>query len=324
MTQISYSKPNRVFNLKEKFLRTSERASIVVTVAGTVLAGLSQQVAFACVPMSMSLIIMSRNNGRRYEQEQKMLLSRRDIIVEQIDNLSRDIDKLRKTQVETANDRYLTKTHLTPIINKLHQVQRQQKAIELGAIANLTQTVTSLQQNISQLQESKVEPQNVSKVTENRVAVFIDASNIYHVGKELEIPVNYSKLRTLLKGNSKSFQAYFYTGINSSNQREKLFLSNICSLGYKIISKEIIRQPDGVKANLDVELALDMHHKALNDEYDTAVLVSGDGDFIDVVKRLKGLGKRVEVVSFRARTNKELIKVADSYLDLSEISDEIQ
>lgn len=72
---------------------------------------------------------------------------------------------------------------------------------------------------------------------------------------------------------------------------------NICSLDYKIISKEIIRQPNGVKANLDVELALDMHHIALNDEYDTAILGSGDGDFIDVVKRLKELGKRVEVVS---------------------------
>lgn len=323
MTQISYSKPNRVFNLKEKFRSTSERASIVVTVAGTVLAGLSQQVAFACVPMSVSLILMSRNNGRRYEQE-RMLMSRRDIIVKQIDNLSKDIEKLKQAQVVTANDRYLTKTHLTPIINKLHQVQRQQKAIELGAIANLTQTITALQQDISQLQKSKVEPQNVSKVTENRVAVFIDASNIYHVGKELGISINYSKLRALLKGKSKLFQAYFYTGVNSSNQKEKQFLSNICSIGYKIISKEIIRQPDGVKANLDVELALDMHHRALNDQYDTAILVSGDGDFIDVVKRLKGLGKRVEVVSFRARTNKELIKVADAYVDLSEIPDEIQ
>ncbi len=99
---------------------------------------------------------------------------------------------------------------------------------------------------------------------------------------------------------------------------------NICSLDYKIISKEIIRQPNGVKANLDVELALDIHHKALNNEYDTAILGSGDGDLIDVVKRLKELGKRVEVVSFRARINKKLIKVADSYLDLCEVPDKIQ
>ncbi|OKH31490.1 hypothetical protein NIES2101_41495, partial [Calothrix sp. HK-06] len=81
-----------------------------------------------------------------------MLLSRREVVVnvqkldtlkQQIYNLSKDIDKLKHIQVATENDRYLTKTHLTPIINKLHQLQRQQKAIELGAIANLTQTVTS-------------------------------------------------------------------------------------------------------------------------------------------------------------------------------------
>jgi uncharacterized LabA/DUF88 family protein len=334
MTQVSYSKPRIASNFKENFLRTSERASIVVSVAGTILAGLSQQVAFACVPMSMSLIIMSRNNGRRYEQEQKILMSRKDTIVnvqqavhplkQQIDNLSIDINKLKQTQIGTVNNRYLTKTHLTPIINKLHQVQRQHKAIELGAIANLTQTVSTLQQELSQLQKNTVEPVSILKVTDNRVAVFIDASNIYHVGKELDINVNYKKLRALLKGESKSFQGYFYTGVNSANQKEKQFLSNICSLGYKIIGKEIIRQPDGIKANLDVELALDMHHKALNNEYDTAILVSGDGDFIDVVKRLQELGKRVEVVSFRKRTNKELIKVADAYLDLTEISHEIQ
>jgi hypothetical protein len=64
-----------------------------------------------------------------------------------------------------------------------------------------------------------------------------------------------NKLCALLKGKSKLFQTYFYTGVNCSNQKEKQFLSNICSIGYKIISKEIIRQPDGVKANLDVELA---------------------------------------------------------------------
>ena len=65
-------------------------------VAGTVLAGLSQQVAFACVPMSVSLIIMSRNNGRRYEQEQKMQMSRREIVVnvQQLNPLKQQIDKL--------------------------------------------------------------------------------------------------------------------------------------------------------------------------------------------------------------------------------------
>jgi uncharacterized LabA/DUF88 family protein len=336
---LSYTKQNNLGTAPDKLLG-AEHASIAATVIGTIFAGLSQQVAFACVPMSVSLLLMRR----RYELEQK-LTSRQDIVVniqqatyalkQQIDNLSIEIKEIKQdfpvsslnSLINQTNQKYLTKTHLQPLINQLHQVQRQQKVIQLGAIADLTKTISALteevektQQQICQLQQV-AKPKNISD-SQDRVAMFIDASNIYHVGKELGITVNYSKLRARFQ-KSKSFQAYFYTGVNSSNHKELQFLSNIRSLGYKIISKEIIRQPDGIKANLDVELALDMHNQALNNQYDTAMLFSGDGDFVDLVKRLKKLGKFVSVVSFRARTNKELIKLADSYLDLAEIKDEI-
>lgn len=57
--------------------------------------------------------------------------------------------------------------------------------------------------------------------------------------------------------------------------------------------------------------------------YDTFVIVSCDGDFLDTVQKLRRIGKRVEVVSFSSRTHKPLARNADSYLDLTELKKEL-
>ncbi|EDX70831.1 conserved hypothetical protein [Coleofasciculus chthonoplastes PCC 7420] len=65
---------------------------------------------------------------------------------------------------------------------------------------------------------------------------------------------------------------------------------------------------------LDVELALDLVELA--DTYDTAILVSGDGDFVPAIERIQQLSRRVEVVSYRATTSQKLMQLADNYLNL--------
>jgi uncharacterized LabA/DUF88 family protein len=93
--------------------------------------------------------------------------------------------------------------------------------------------------------------------------------------------------------------------------------------GYRVITKELIQLPDGSKkANLDVEIAVDMI--ALVGCYDTAILVSGDGDLAYAVDAVSYRGIRVEVVSLRSMTSDSLINVADRYIDLDAIKEEIQ
>lgn len=92
--------------------------------------------------------------------------------------------------------------------------------------------------------------------------------------------------------------------------------------GYRVISKELVQLPDGSKkANLDVEIAVDM--MALIGSYDTAVLVSGDGDLAYAVDAASYRGVRVEVVSLRSMTSDHLINVADRYVDLEAIKEDI-
>ena len=67
---------------------------------------------------------------------------------------------------------------------------------------------------------------------------------------------------------------------------------------------------------VDVLLSLDMLRFALKDNYDRAILVSGDGDYADIVKMVKDEGKSVEVAMFPASTAWALTQAADVLVEL--------
>jgi hypothetical protein len=89
------------------------------------------------------------------------------------------------------------------------------------------------------------------------------------------------------------------------------------------VQKELKTFYDGTrKANLDVEIAVDM--LSLAGRYDTAVLVSGDEDFVYAVNSVAYKGCRVEVAGFRSNTAPKLIDVADCFIDLGEIAERVR
>ncbi|MEP7040968.1 MAG: NYN domain-containing protein, partial [Chloroflexota bacterium] len=82
--------------------------------------------------------------------------------------------------------------------------------------------------------------------------------------------------------------------------------------------KDIRKFGDGrVKANLDIELVVDLFRLA--DRMDIAVIVSGDGDFAPAIRALQDKGVRCEVISFRPNTSSDLIAVADEFIDIMKI-----
>src|SRR6266513_6487511 len=93
--------------------------------------------------------------------------------------------------------------------------------------------------------------------------------------------------------------------------------------GFRVIQKELKTFYDGTrKANLDVEIAVDM--LSLAGRYDTAVLVSGDEDFVYAVNAVAYKGCRVEVAGFRSNSAPRLIDVADFFIDLGDIAELIR
>lgn len=163
------------------------------------------------------------------------------------------------------------------------------------------------------------------QVLENRgrVAIFIDGSNLFYAALQLGIEIDYTKLLCRLTAGSRLLRSFFYTGVDRTNDKQQGFLLWMRRNGYRVIAKDLVQLPDGSKkANLDVEIAVDM--MALVGSYDTAVLVSGDGDLAYAVNAVSYRGARVEVVSLRSMTSDSLINVSDRYIDLEMIKDDIQ
>jgi len=156
-----------------------------------------------------------------------------------------------------------------------------------------------------------------------RVAVFIDGNNLFHAARFHNIDVDYNKLLRVLLGDGRLLRAFFYTGVDVGAERQQGFLLWMRRNGFRVIQKELKTFYDGTrKANLDVEIAVDM--LSLAGRYDTAVLVSGDEDFVYAVNAVAYKGCRVEIAGFRSNTAPKLIDVADYFIDLGEIADKVR
>ena len=151
------------------------------------------------------------------------------------------------------------------------------------------------------------------------VAVFVDVANIFYAAKAAGVDIDYV---TLLKAGSAGrdlVRAYAYTGLDPDNENQRNFHDFLRRSGYKVVSKDIRKYGDGkVKANLDIELVVDMMKTARN--LDVAIVVSGDGDFAPAIRAVQEMGVRVEVVSFRGNTSSDLIDVADLFTDIVQIA----
>jgi len=170
-----------------------------------------------------------------------------------------------------------------------------------------------------------------------RLMIFIDGSNLFHGIRYLNIKVDYSKLVEFLREGRYLVRAYFYTAVPQekdvkkgtpewdSLQRQKRFLDELSFMGIKVKTANLRKLPSGeyLEKEVDIMLATDMLSLAFRDAYDTAVLVSGDSDFIHTVEAVQSLGKRVENATFKKTSSYSLRKVCDRFILLDEHLDKI-
>lgn len=157
----------------------------------------------------------------------------------------------------------------------------------------------------------------------DRVAIFIDGSNLYYSQQNLQLQIDFRRLLDYFTQNSTLLRAFYYTGVDPDDKGQRGFIHWLRLNGFKVIEKPIKRYPDGsTKANLDIELAIDM--LALADKYDRAILFSGDGDLTRLVEAVQMKGVRVQVVSTVGMVATELRAASDEFLDLSNIRHRIE
>jgi uncharacterized LabA/DUF88 family protein len=151
------------------------------------------------------------------------------------------------------------------------------------------------------------------------VAVFVDVANIFYAAKAAGVDIDYVTLLKSAIAGRDFVRAYAYTGLDPDNENQRNFHNFLSRHDYKVVSKDIRKYGDGkVKANLDIELVVDMMKTARN--LDVAIVVSGDGDFAPAIRAVQEMGVRVEVVSFRGNTSSDLIDVADQFTDIVQMA----
>ena len=152
---------------------------------------------------------------------------------------------------------------------------------------------------------------------EQRVAVFIDVQNMYHSAKNLyKAKVNFSEILKTAVSGRKLIRAFAYV-VRTKTGEEKPFFDALVKLGIETRVRDLQEFYGGMKkADWDVGITVDAVKSA--NKADVVVLVSGDGDFLQLVEYLKNQGIRVEAMAFGRSASGRLKEVADEFIDLEE------
>ena len=167
---------------------------------------------------------------------------------------------------------------------------------------------------------------------DERLALFIDGSNLYAATKTLGFDVDYRLLRGEFMRRGRMLRAFYYTALLENEEYSPLrpLVDWLHYNGYSMRTKPAreYTDPQGrrkVKGNMDVQLAVDAMELA--PRMDHAVLFSGDGDFKPLVECLQRQGVRVSVVStIRSQPPMiadELRRQADNFIELDDLRDVI-
>jgi uncharacterized LabA/DUF88 family protein len=167
---------------------------------------------------------------------------------------------------------------------------------------------------------------------DERLALFIDGSNLYAAARALGFDIDYKLLRQEFMRRGKLLRAFYYTALLENDEYSPIrpLVDWLHYNGYSMVTKPAKEFTDSlgrrkVKGNMDIELAVDAMELA--PYLDHAVIFSCDGDFRPLIEALQRKGVRVSVVStIRSQPPMiadELRRQADNFIELDELRDVI-
>ncbi len=150
----------------------------------------------------------------------------------------------------------------------------------------------------------------------DRVAVFVDVQNVYYTVKQSHgCHFDYQAFWDQVTAGREVVGAFAYA-IDRGDRKQIRFQQILESIGFEVKLKPFIQRSDGsAKGDWDVGITLDMIELAK--DVDVAVLVSGDGDFDLVVRKLRDAHDvEVDVYGARKLTAATLIQAATRFIPI--------
>ena len=166
-----------------------------------------------------------------------------------------------------------------------------------------------------------------------RVSIFIDGSNLYHSLRAIHVEkIDYQKLVNVLRKERLLISVFYYNApLDISIDKKKYWeqqrffdiLKKLPGFNIVLCRRKKFKKADGsfgfeVKGD-DVYLAIDLVSGAYENLYDTAIIVSGDEDFVPAIQKVKKLGKKVENAYFIRSSSTTLKKTSDASICINEI-----
>ena len=171
-------------------------------------------------------------------------------------------------------------------------------------------------------------------MNDERVAIFIDGSNLFATAERLNPPVRVDilRLRDLLTAGRWHVRTCFFGSISTPPRESQLnFLEKLRTFHIEVFTKELKYRgqdsqgkPIFVEKGVDVALVTTMLSMVFRNDLDVAIIVGGDQDYAQAIKEVKSAGKRVEIAFFEHATGKELKYSSDNFLPLDERIDQIK
>ena len=138
--------------------------------------------------------------------------------------------------------------------------------------------------------------------SDERLALFIDGSNLYAAAKALGFDIDYKRLLEVFANKGTLVRAFYYTALMEDQEYSPLrpLIDWLDYNGYTVVTKPTKEFVDAtgrrkIKGNMDIELAV--HVMEMAEHVDHFVLFSGDGDFRSLVEAVQRKGRKVSVVS---------------------------
>ena len=147
----------------------------------------------------------------------------------------------------------------------------------------------------------------------NKIAIFVDVQNIYYTTRDsFQRQFNYRKLWEKIQLQGEIVTAFAYATQRDDDKQIK-FQDALKHIGFTVKLKPYIQRKDGsAKGDWDVGIAIDIMEQAEN--VDTIILLSGDGDFDLLLKKVHTKYNVItEVYGVPALTAKSLIDAASIY-----------
>lgn len=163
----------------------------------------------------------------------------------------------------------------------------------------------------------------------DRVAVFIDGSNLYKgiiSSLGIDYRLNFVEFVHSLAGERNLLRAYYYNAPlpneDPAAKAHQSFLNYLKRVPYVTVRLGRLerRGESFVEKGVDIQIAIDILRLAYADAYDVAVLVSGDGDFAEVLRVIQDMGKQAENTTFQVLSSYRLAQQADRYYALDELA----